>query len=91
MKYYKRTKVDVPHIIVSTKQGEVFGPQPFLAIQTKPNRFIHDNFDFSTKKGVWHYAFHADTLPIEDVSKIGIAANDKFGNTFISRLNFFLP
>ena len=56
-------------ITVTTKQGEVFGPQPFLSIQTKSNRFIHDNFDFSKKKGTWHYAFYSDTLPIEDVLK----------------------
>ena len=60
----------------------------FLAMQTKSNRFIHDNFDFSSKKGIWHYAFHPDTLPISDISKIGIAANDKFGNTCIIRLKF---
>jgi len=88
VKFIKKSKIDVARITVKIHQGKIFGPQPFLAIRTRSNRYIHDNFDFSTKKGVWHYAFHADTLPIEDVSKIGIAANDKFGNTFISRLNF---
>jgi len=88
IKFFKKSKNDFPHITVKTKQGEIFGPQPFLAIQTKSNRFIHDNFDFSSKKGIWHYAFHPDTLPISDISKIGIAANDKFGNTCIIRLKF---
>ena len=88
VKFFKKTKKDVPHIIVATKQGEVFGPHPFLAIETKSGRFIHDNFDFSKKRNVWHYAFYPDTLPAEDVSKIGIAANDKFANTHVSRLNF---
>ena len=88
VKFYKKSKTDVPHITVKTKQGEVFGPQPFLSIQTKSNRFIHDNFDFSKKKGTWHYAFYSDTLPIEDVSKIGIATSDKFGNTSITRIKF---
>ena len=77
----------MPHITVKTKQGKVFGPQPFLAIQTKSKKFIHDNFDFSVKKGVWNYAFHHDTIHIEDVSKIGIGANDKFANVFVTRLN----
>ena len=88
VRYYKKTKKDVPHLTVSTKQGEVFGPQPFLAIQTKSNRFIHDNFDFSKKKGIWHYAFYPDTLPINDVLKIGIGTNDKFGNTSVTRIKF---
>jgi len=87
VKFFKRSKNDVPHITVKTKQGTVFGPQPFLAIQTKSKRFIHDNFDFSVKKGVWHYAFHNDTLQIEDVCTIGIGTNDRFANTFVVRLN----
>ena len=31
-------------------QGKVFGPQPFLAIKFKNNRYLHDNLDFSLKK-----------------------------------------
>ena len=81
-------KSDVPRIKVRTLNGDVFGPQPFLAIKTKSGRFIHDNFDFDLKKGVWHYAFFSATLPITDIDKIGVAANDKYGNTCIKRLNF---
>lgn len=81
-------KGDVPNIRVKTLNGNVFGPQPFLAIKTKSGRFIHDNFDFDLKKGIWHYAFFSATLPITDIDKIGIASNDKYGNTCIKRLNF---
>lgn len=81
-------KGDVPNIRVKTLNGNVFGPQPFLAIKTKSGRFIHDNFDFDLKKGIWHYAFFSATLPITDIEKIGIASNDKYGNTCIKRLNF---
>jgi len=56
-----------------------------LAIETKSKKFIHDNLDFSTKKNIWYYAFHPNTLPVEDIAKIGIAANDRFGNSFIKR------
>ena len=83
--FKKKSKADFPNITVKTLNGQVFGPQPFLAIQTKSKRFIHDNFDFSSKKGVWHYAFQPDTLPLKDVLNIGVAANDKFGNTFVKR------
>lgn len=86
--FKKGVKSDVPRIIIKTQSGEVFGPQPFLAIETKSRNFIHDNLDFDKKKGVWHYAFHGDTLSIEDVNRIGIASNDKLGNTFIKRLKF---
>ena len=49
-------------------KSKVFGPQPFLAIQTKSRRFIYDNLDF-IDENTWGYAFHGDTLPIEDVEK----------------------
>lgn len=71
---------DVPNIEVRPRAGRVFGPQPFLAIKTKSRRFIHDNFDFAQSLDRWHYAFHGDTLPIEDVAQIGVAANDQYGN-----------
>ena len=74
---------DVPTLRVATRSGRVFGPQPFLAIETVSRRFIHDNFDFSTTGNEWHYAFHADTLPLDDVRRIGIAANDAAGHTWV--------
>jgi len=97
IKFSKKTNKDVAKITIKASQGKVFGPQPFIAIETKSKKFIHDNLDFSTKQNVWHYAFHPNTLPIKDVAKIGIAANDRFGNSFIKRfkiinskkINFF--
>lgn len=77
---------DVPYLQVDVVQGKVFGPQPFLAIRTKSRRYLHDNFDFAVEDGRWYYAFHADTLPLEDVDCIGVAANDFMGRTAIERL-----
>ncbi|MEQ8319692.1 MAG: hypothetical protein RH946_05455 [Rhodospirillales bacterium] len=74
---------DVPNLTVETKRGRVFGPQPFLAIETRGNRFIHDNFDFSQSGDRWHYAFHGDTLPLADVRRIGVGAADKYGNACV--------
>lgn len=70
---------DVPNMTVECTKGQVFGPQPFLAIETVSRRYIHDNFDFSEDGTTWSYAFHSDTLPIEDVRRIGVASNDRFG------------
>ena len=86
--FKKKTLSDVPSLTIKCVQGKVFGPQPFLSIKTKKKRYIHDNLDFSKNKKIWHYAFHGDTLPINDVDEIGIAANDRFGNTHIKRLKF---
>ena len=75
------TENEAPYLEVRTEKGKVFGPQPFLAIKTKAQKYIHDNFDFSLEEGVWYYAFHADTLALSDVEVIAIAANDLQGNT----------
>ena len=82
----KKPKNDVPNLTINTIQGEVFGPQPFLAIETVSRKFIHDNLDFSPDGKQWFYAFHSDTLPLSDVRKIGIATNDKVGNTFVKSI-----
>ena len=83
VKLNKSPKNDVPNLSIKTIQGKVFGPQPFLAIETVSKRFIHDNLDFSMEGDNWNYAFHGDTLPLSDVKNIGIAANDKVGNNFV--------
>lgn len=75
---------DVPNLTIETLKGRVFGPQPYLVIETKSRRFIHDNLDFSSEEGRWHYAFHGDSIPLSDVRRIGVAANDAVGNTFVN-------
>jgi len=85
-------KIDkVFRLHIKEKKNSVFGPQPFLAIQTKNNKFIHDNLDFglnlSKKNRDWFYVFDNNTVPESDLKKIGIAANDKFGNAFLKVLN----
>jgi hypothetical protein len=88
--FYPESADDVASIEVRLKTGQVFGPQPFLAIETRSRRFIHDNFDFSVTGDRWHYAFHSDTLPLHDVARIGVAANDRYGNLCVKRLDFTL-
>jgi len=73
---------------VETVKSCVFGPQPFLAIKTRGGRFIHDNFDFGLDGKTWHYAFDHDTVPPKDVDTLGVAANNKFGNTCVKTLKF---
>ena len=86
--YHPESADDVPSIEVITKQGKVFGPQPFLAIKTRSRRFIHDNFDFSSSLDRWFYAFYSNTLSIEDVEQIGVAANNQYGNVCVKVLDF---
>jgi hypothetical protein len=86
--FHPASAEDVPGIEVIARRGRPFGPQPFLAIQTRSRRYIHDNFDFGPSGDRWFYAFHGDTLPLEDIAAIGVAANDEFGNCAIRRLQF---
>ncbi len=89
--FHAASKDDVATLEVRTLRGKVFGPQPFLAIQTRSRRYIHDNFDFGKSNNAWHYAFHSDTLPIEDVAAVGVAANDEYGNLCVRRIAFQTP
>ena len=46
-----------------------------------------DDISFTVNQGEWGYAFHSDTLPLEDVEALSVAANDKYGNTSIAHLD----
>lgn len=88
LEFSPETAMDVPHLEITARKGRVFGPQPFLAIRTRSGRFLHDNLDFDTKPGRWHYAFHGDTLPLGDVSAVAVGANDRFGNVSTKKIMF---
>lgn len=84
--FFHSSSGHAPYIEISTVKGETFGPQPYLAIQTKSRRFIHDNLDFCTSRQRWYYTFDTHTLPLDDVQFVGVASNDRYGNTCIKRL-----
>lgn len=58
--------------------GDIFGPQPFLAIKTKDGRYFWENLDF-IKSLHWSFTFDEEHAPIEMVEKIGVAANSSSG------------
>ncbi|MEX0967248.1 MAG: hypothetical protein WD077_08415 [Bacteroidia bacterium] len=62
----------------------IFGPQPFLAIETKDGRFLHDNFDFEEPFVSWHYTFDYQTINLDQIKKIGVATNDVRGYPHVS-------
>ena len=75
-------------LVVELRGGSVFGPQPYLALETTDGEFLTDNFDIREQGKKWFYVFDADTLPPSRVRNIGVAANDRFGNQSILRLEF---
>jgi|TARA_B100002003_G_C14127897_1_gene542502 hypothetical protein len=66
---------------------KIYGPQPYLAIKTKDNKYFHDNFDIQNPFFEWSYTFDEQTIPINKIKKIAWAANDNYGNTYISMID----
>lgn len=58
--------------------GDVFGPQPFLAIKTLDKKYFWENFDF-IKDNHWSYYFDQNNAPIHLIDKIGVACNSSSG------------
>lgn len=69
------------YILKVSVDNDIFGPQPFLAIKTKDNRYIWENFDVSVKGRKWTYTFDANTILLPEVDVIGVAANNSYGMT----------
>lgn len=82
-------KAGFNHNVLRVKiiRGELFGPQPYLAIKTKKGEYFHDNFDFGKFKKEYFYTFDRYTISLDMVEKIVIASNDKYGNTYKVAIN----
>lgn len=75
-------------LAVKINNGVIFGSQPFIAIKTKDDRYLTDNFNFGEpESNEFYYTFDYLTIPIEDIKTIAVASNDKYGNTCIKRLD----
>ena len=70
-----------------TSNNNIFGPQPFLAIQTIKNEFIWENFDKGLNEYEWFFTFDNMHIPKTSLKKIGIAANSNDGSTEVLNLD----
>jgi hypothetical protein len=61
-------------------QGQVFGPQPFLAVRTLDRRYIHDNFDFQIPGKLWTYTFDQQSIFPESFDRVGVGASSPDGS-----------
>ena len=73
-------------ILVHCEKGEVFGSQPFLAIKTRDGRYFHDNFFEKEFGKTWEYILDRQTIDLAGIEKICIAANDRFGNQSVVKV-----
>jgi hypothetical protein len=72
--------------LIIKSDRELFGPQPFLAFQTKTGQYYHDNFSRVNERE-WFYEFDSYTIPMHGVAKIGVAAHDIYGSLTIVNMN----
>lgn len=75
----KITKNDPQDILRVKTSHAIFGPQPFLAIKDKQGRYYWDNFDFAIPGKEWTYTFDNNTVFLNDIDVIGVAANNAYG------------
>ena len=75
------------HLLEIKTSEETFGPQPYFTFKTKDGQYHYDNLDFQIPKKKWSYTFDKETLLLNKIKIIGVASNNKSGNTGISLLN----
>lgn len=73
-------------LIVEVLDGAVFGPQPFLAIKTNEGHYYHDNFDVVEPNKKWTYIFDEQTMPIKNLSKVGVGTAGRYGKSCVVTL-----
>ena len=81
----QRTK-GIAKLNVEVTNGALFGPQPWLAIKTKDNKYLTDNFDIAVPNIHYSYTFDKQTIDISDIKAIAVASNDKYGYQKIFKL-----
>ena len=65
--------------IVTVESGQIFGPQPFLAIKTKEGRYYHDNFDVVEPGRSWSYTLDGHSFDVASVDYIGCGSAGRWG------------
>jgi len=69
--------------LVEVISGNIFGPQPFLAILTNEGRYYHDNFDIVEPRRKWTYVLDDQTIPVQNLSKIGVGTAGRQGKSYV--------
>lgn len=75
--------LDGNNMYVDVLDGEIFGPQPFLAIKTREGHYYHDNLDVIEARKKWAYVLDDQTMQIENVEKIGVGTAGRFGKNCV--------
>lgn len=80
-------KLEGNRLDVQLEAGEIFGPQPFLALRTRDGRVFHDNFDFQVPGRHWTYILDDQTINASALSRIGVGVAGRHGQFDVITLN----
>lgn len=78
-------KINKKEVLIVESENEIFGPQPFLALKTKNQEYVWQNFDRQSSN-TWSYTFDFHTLPVDSIDCIGVAANSPDAVTSVLNL-----
>lgn len=73
-------------LIVRLERGQIFGPQPFLALKNREDRVFHDNLDVQEPGRLWTYTLDHHTLPPSALTVAGVGAAGRYGRFHVARL-----
>jgi hypothetical protein len=74
-------------LCVEVVEGEIFGPQPFLAMKTRLGHYHHDNFDVIEPQRKWGYVLDDQTLQKACISRIGVGTAGRYGKSCVATMN----
>lgn len=79
--------LDRDRVLIDLKQGQLFGPQPFLALKFRDGRVRHDNLDVQQPGRSWSYVLDDQTVPVAAVSEVGVGSAGRHGGFTIAKLS----
>lgn len=80
-------ELELNKLKVKVESGQLFGPQPFLALRTHDGAYHHDNFDIQIPGKEYTYTFDSNTLPLKAIQSIGVASSGRFGGYDVKKLD----
>lgn len=70
-------------LCVEVLDGEIFGPQPFMAFKTNEGHYYHDNLDVIAPRRKWSYVFDEQTVLIKNITRVGVGSAGRYGNNCV--------
>lgn len=79
-------RMEADRVIAEVRSGEIFGPQPFLALKTNDGQYFHDNLDVVESGKRWAYVLDEQTMPVEQVQQVGVGSAGRYGGFSVADL-----